>query len=72
MKSFKQYIWERNDLSFVHEGAIVMRLRDFIDALEVLDDQKSDRERLVEIREDVPAPGAFAVRLITQEPAQYQ
>lgn len=64
MKSFTQYIQERNDLSFVHDDAIIMRLRDFIDALELLDDQKSDEERLVEIREDVPEPGAYAVRLV--------
>lgn len=68
MKSFTQYTQEQNDVSFVHDDAIVMRLRDFIDALEVLDDQKSNQDRLVEIREDVPEPGAFAVRLVTQEP----
>jgi|CXWL01.1.fsa_nt_gi hypothetical protein len=64
MKSFKQFIQERNDLSFVHDDAIIMRLRDFIDALELLDDQKSDEERLVEIREDVQEPGTYTVRLV--------
>ncbi|QPD02812.1 MAG: hypothetical protein Nkreftii_000586 [Candidatus Nitrospira kreftii] len=56
MKSFKQFMQERNDLSLLHDDAIVMRLRDFIDALELLDDLKSGGERLVEIREDVPEP----------------
>ncbi|MBK9306889.1 MAG: hypothetical protein IPM58_07345 [Nitrospira sp.] len=66
MKSFKQFIAERNDLSLLHDHAIVMRLRDFIDALELLDDLKSDRERLVEIREDMQKPGTYAVRLVPQ------
>lgn len=68
MKTFKQYIRERNDLSFLHEGAIVMRLRDFTDALELLDAQKSVEDRLVEIREDVPEPGTLAIRLLPQVP----
>lgn len=68
MKSFKQYIQERNDLSFMHEDAVLMRLRDFIDALELLDARKTDEPRLVEIREDVPEPGTYAVRLIPQVP----
>lgn len=66
MKSFKQYIREGSDVSFVHDDAIIMNLRDFIDALELLDDQKSDEELLVEIREDLPEPGAYAVRLVRQ------
>lgn len=65
MKTFKQYIRERSDVSFVHDDAIVMRLRDFIDALEVLDDQKSNQDRLVEIRVDVPELGSYAVRLVS-------
>ncbi len=69
MKSFRQFVAERNDLSSLHDNAIVMRLRDFIDALELLDDQKSDEERLVEIREDVPEPGSFAVRFMLAEDA---
>ncbi len=68
MKSFKQYIRERNDLSFVHEDAVLMRLRDFIDALELLDTWKTDEDRLIEIREDLPEPGTYAVRLVPQVP----
>lgn len=67
MKSFLEHIQERSEASFLHEGAIVMRLRDFIDALELLDAQKSDEERLVEIREDVPEPGALAIRLLVRD-----
>lgn len=52
---------------FLHEGAVVMRLRDFIDSLELLEAQKSDTERLVEIRENVPEPGTLAVRLLVQD-----
>lgn len=55
---------------FLHEGAIVMRLRDFINSLELLDAQKSDTERLVEIRENVPEPGTLAVRLWVQDQEQ--
>lgn len=65
MKSFKQYIRERSDVSFVHEGSILIRIRDFIDALE---DQHPDKERLLEIRENVPDPGTYAVRLLSQVP----
>ena len=68
MISFKQFIKERPDLVFLHDDAIVLRLRDFIDALELLDAQKSDEEKFVEIRVDVPEPGALAVRLVPQVP----
>ena len=63
MKSFTQYLKERIGTPYVHEGAMVMRLRDLIDTLAVLDAKKTDVDRLVEIREDVPEPGSFAVRL---------
>lgn len=68
MKSFTQYIQERNDLSFMHEDAVVMRLRDFIDALELLEARNTDEPQLVEIREDVPEPGTYALRLVPQVP----
>lgn len=64
MKSFTQYIQERSDVSFVHDDGIIMSLRNLIDALEVLDDQKSDEELMVEIREDVPEAGTYALRLV--------
>ena len=67
MKPFAQYVQERSETPFLHEDAIVMRLRDFIDALELLDAQKSDEERLVEVREDVPEPGALTVRLLVRD-----
>lgn len=68
MKSFKQYIREGNDVSFVHDDAIIMNLRDFIDALELLDDRKTDEDRLVEIRGDCPEPGTLTLRLMIRDP----
>lgn len=64
MKSFTQYIQERTEVSLVHDDAFIMNLRDFIDALELLDDQKTDEDQLVEIRVDVPEPGSYALRLV--------
>jgi hypothetical protein len=43
-----------------------MPLRDFIDALKLLDAQETDPERIVEIREDCPEPGTYSVRLLVQ------
>lgn len=47
------------------QEAVVMRLGEFITALE---DQNPDKNRLVEIREDYPEFGTFAVRLLPQVP----
>ena len=63
MKTFQQLI----GATPLHEDAILMTLRGFIDSLVLLDAQKSDEERLVEIREDVPEPGTYAVRLLLIE-----
>lgn len=62
MKSFTRYI----QASFppLHDDAILMPLREFIDALSLLDAQKTNQERIVEIREDCPEPGTLAVRLM--------
>ena len=68
MKSFRHYI----QASFppLHDDAILMPLRDFIDALQLLDAQKTDQERIVEIREDCPEPNTLAVRLMVREQAE--
>lgn len=50
-------------MSGLHDDAVVMRLGDFIKAL---DEQHSNKDRLLEIREDVPEPGVFAVRLVPE------
>ena len=65
MKSFTRYI----QASFppLHDDAILMPLGDFIDALQLLDAQVTDKERIVEIREDCPEPGTLAVRLVVRE-----
>ena len=65
MKSFTRYI----QASFppLHDDAILMPLREFIDALSLLDAQKTNQERIVEIREDCPEPGTLAVRLMVGE-----
>ena len=60
MKTFQQWI----GATPLHEDAILMTLRSFIDSLVLLDAQKSDEDRLVEIREDCPEPGTYAVRLV--------
>jgi hypothetical protein len=64
MKTFKQYI--REYALPLHDDAILMRLGDFIDALLLLDAQKTDEERIVEIREDCPEQGTLAVRLMVK------
>ena len=51
----------------LHDDAILMPLRDFVDALQLLDAQKTDQERIVEIREDCPEPGTLAVRLVVRD-----
>lgn len=48
------------------DDAILMPLGDFIDSLQLLDAQKTDGERIVEIREDCPEPGTLAVRLVVR------
>jgi hypothetical protein len=63
MKDFSSFIQNRNDLSGLHDDAVVMRLGDFINAL---DEQHPDKDRLLEIREDVPEPGTYAVRLLSK------
>lgn len=65
MKSFRSY----TQVSFppLHDDAILMPLRDFIDSLQLLDAQKTDQERIVEIREDCPEAGTLAVRLVVRE-----
>jgi hypothetical protein len=68
MKSFKQHIQEYAPP--LHDDAILMPLRDFIDALQLLDAQKTDQERIVEIREDCPEPNTLAVRLVVREQAE--
>jgi len=52
------------------DDTILMPLGDFIDSLQLLDAQKTDRERIVEIREDCPEPGTLAVRLVVREQAE--
>lgn len=49
--------------------AVVMRLGDFIAALE---DQISDKDRLLEIREACPEPGTYAVRFLPQVPDEVE
>lgn len=66
MKTFKQYIGEQTEFSSLHDDAVVMRLGDFINALE---DQHSDKDRFLEIREDCPESGTYAVRLVPLVPA---
>lgn len=56
-----------HDFSTVHDDAVLIRIRDFIDAL---GDQLPDKDQFLEVREDVPEPGVFAVRLIPQVPEQ--
>ena len=68
MKSFKQHI--RESVPPLNDDAILMRLSDLIDALSVLDAQKTDQERLIEIREDVPEPGTLAIRLMVRDQAE--
>jgi hypothetical protein len=65
VKSFRRYI--REYFPPLHDDAILMTLRDFIDALQLLNAKKSDGERLVEIREDCPEEGTYAVRLMVRE-----
>ena len=62
MKPFTRYI----QASFppLHDDTILMPLGDFIDSLQLLDAQKTNQERIVEIREDCPEPGTLAVRLM--------
>jgi hypothetical protein len=68
MKSFTRYI--QATFPPLHDDAILMPLGDFIDSLQLLDAQKTDQERIVEIREDCPAPGTLAVRLMVREQAE--
>ncbi len=65
MKSFTRYI----QASFppLHDDAILMPLGEFIDSLQLLDAQVTDKERMVEIREDCPEPGTLAMRLMVGE-----
>lgn len=65
MKSFTRYLQE--PFPALHENAVLMPLRDFIDTLQALDAQKTDQERIVEIREDVPEPETLAIRLMVRE-----
>ncbi|MEI8014906.1 MAG: hypothetical protein WCH20_08715 [Nitrospira sp.] len=65
MKSFKQFI--RESYPPLYEDAILMTLRDFIDRLEVFNAQKTNVERIVEIREDCPEPGTYAIRLLVRD-----
>ncbi|NOS80145.1 MAG: hypothetical protein HOP32_01025 [Nitrospira sp.] len=68
MKSFTHHI----QASFppLHEDSILMPRADFIDALSLLDAQKTDHEQIVEIRENFPEPGTLAVRLVVREQAE--
>jgi hypothetical protein len=68
MKSFRQHL--REYAPPLHDDAILMPLGDFIDALQLLDAQKTDQERIVEIREDCPEPNTLAVRLVVREQAE--
>lgn len=65
MNLFKQFI--RDSYPPLYEDAILMSLREFIDALSLLDAQKTEKERIVEIREDCPEPGTYAVRLLVRD-----
>ena len=53
----------------LHDDAILMPLGDFIDSLQLLDAQVTDKERMVEIREDCPESGTLAMRLMVGEQA---
>lgn len=66
--SLQQFIQQQ--ASEPQDDAILMPLRDFIDSLQLLDAQKTDQERIVEIREDCPEPGTLAVRLMVREQAE--
>ena len=59
--SLQQFIQQARE---PQDDAILMPLGDFIDSLQLLDAQKTDQERIVEIREDCPEPGTLAVRLM--------
>lgn len=63
MNNVSSYIQKRNALSGLHDNAVVMRLGDFVSAL---DEQHPDKDRLMEIREDVLESGTLAVRLVPQ------
>ncbi len=65
MRTFKQYI---NDCpATLHDNAILVTLGDFIDTLRSFSAQHSDEDLTVEIQEDVPEPGTYAVRLLLVE-----
>ncbi len=63
--SLQQFI--RQQAREPQDDTILMTLRDFIDALQLLDAQKTDQERIVELREDCPEPNTLAVRLVVRE-----
>jgi hypothetical protein len=65
MKSFKQYI--EGYSSPLHDDAILLPLGDFIDLLQDLDAKQTDQPRMVEIREDCPESGSWAIRLVVRE-----
>ncbi|MBH0200101.1 MAG: hypothetical protein HP497_11895 [Nitrospira sp.] len=54
-----------HDFSTVHDDAVLIRLGDFIAAL---DDQHPDKDQFLEVRENVPESGVFAVRLVPRVP----
>ena len=51
----------------LHENAVLIPLSDFVDTLSLLDAQKTDHERFVEVREDCPEFGTLAVRLMVRD-----
>jgi|CXWL01.1.fsa_nt_gi hypothetical protein len=65
MMSFKQYL--REYAPPLHENAILLSPGNFIDSISLWDAQIIDGERIVEIREDCPEPGSYAVRFIVRE-----
>ena len=65
MKSFLQHI--RDCAPNLHDDAFLLTLSDYIDALSLLNAQVTRTERIVEIREDCPEPGTYAVRLVPVE-----
>ena len=54
-----------HDFSTVHDDAVLIRIRDFIEALE---EQLPDKDQFLEVREDHPERGSYSIRLVPQVP----
>ena len=69
MKSLKRFIRERTEtppLLYSAPHTLGMPLRDFIDALQLLDAQKSEEEHTVEIGLSCPEPHSISVTFFPQ------